>query len=578
MQPAATSSPHHRRAFWLLLLYALVVIGAGIGQRDPWPSDEPRFTLSAVQMVQGGDWLFPHRGTELYPDKPPMLMWAEAAGFEVVHDWRVAFLLPSLLAALGCMLLVYDLGRRSWDRKTGLYAAAALLLVFQFVYQFKRAQIDPLVIFFITAANWGLLRHMLGGPNWRAYWFGCFCAGLGVITKGVGFIALFMLLPYAVAARGRWNGVARMEPGAWWRWLLGLAACLLAIALWLVPMLLVARAREMAGQAAYGAYVQDILFHQTADRYADAWHHLHSTFYYLPIIAFSWLPLSLTYFGTFPRWWQALKRRDGRIFLPLVWMLLVLVFFSASPGKRDVYIMPMLPMLALITAPFLQELLPKRWLRAAGLAFIALMGAAFVLGGAWALLGSPHFARHLSVSQGLGEDARQIWWMAVVIGVLQLALAATLRMRRAVAAVCGGMTVLWLIWGFWGYPLLNGASSARDVMRAAQAHLATGDRIGLVAWKEQNMLMLKMQHQPAVDFGFRLPWHIQFERALKWQAADPAHRWIFLQGKVMGHCVRRSGAVHLGRANRRDWWMFKARAVVPGCRPETAGDENPDAD
>ena len=94
------ASPQDRRRFWLLMLIALVIIGAGIGLRDPWPSDEPRFALAAKQMVEGGDWMFPHRGSELYADKPPVLMWTQAASFELVRQWRVAFLLPSLLAAL----------------------------------------------------------------------------------------------------------------------------------------------------------------------------------------------------------------------------------------------------------------------------------------------------------------------------------------------------------------------------------------------------------------------------------------------------------------------------------------------
>ena len=57
---------------WLLLI-ALVVLGAGLGLRDPWPADEPRFALIAREMVESGQWLFPMRGGELYPDKPPLL-------------------------------------------------------------------------------------------------------------------------------------------------------------------------------------------------------------------------------------------------------------------------------------------------------------------------------------------------------------------------------------------------------------------------------------------------------------------------------------------------------------------------
>jgi len=71
------------RQTWLFVVMALLVLGAGLGLRDPWPSDEPRFALVAKQMVDSGDWLFPHRGLELYSDKPPMLMWWQATLYSV---------------------------------------------------------------------------------------------------------------------------------------------------------------------------------------------------------------------------------------------------------------------------------------------------------------------------------------------------------------------------------------------------------------------------------------------------------------------------------------------------------------
>ena len=49
-----------------LLSLGLLVLGAGLGLRDPWPADEPRFALVAKQMVESGQWLFPFRGGEIY--------------------------------------------------------------------------------------------------------------------------------------------------------------------------------------------------------------------------------------------------------------------------------------------------------------------------------------------------------------------------------------------------------------------------------------------------------------------------------------------------------------------------------
>jgi 4-amino-4-deoxy-L-arabinose transferase-like glycosyltransferase len=559
-----------RRSFWLLAVFALLMLGIGIGLRDPWPSDEPRYTLAAKQMVESGDWMFPHRGVELYADKPPMLMWLEAASFELTRSWRIAFMLPSFLAALATLWLIYDLGRRLWNPRVGRYAALGALMCIQFVFQAKRAQIDPLVVCLITAANWGLLRHLLCGPDWRKYWFGCFCAGLGVITKGVGFLALLMLLPYAWAALRRWQGLATIEDGTWWRWLLGLVALLAAIDLWLMPMLLAARAH--AGDPVYAAYVHNILFKQTAHRYANAWHHLHGPLFYLPLMVYNWLPLSLTYPGTLPRWWQALKAKDARILLPLCWIVLVLLFFSASAGKRDVYILPIVPMLALITAPYLDDMLARRWLRTLAALFLLLIGGGMLALGIYALVAHPAFATRLAYDRGFEGSAHSLWWMCIVIGAAQWLALGLFRWRRVHYAVAAGLFALWTVWGLWAYPLLNDSSSSAGLMHRVAERLGPQDEIGLVDWKEQNMLMLD---RPAMDFGFSAPTAQQFLLGVQWQAAAPDTRWLFVQEPAMGHCVDRSKAIDVGHANRRDWWLFKADAVIPHCLPGDA-DESPE--
>ena len=173
-----------RQSGWLLLLLALVVLGAGIALRDPWPADEPRFALIAKQMVESGQWLFPFRGGEVYPDKPPLFMWAIALFYQLTGSLRIAFLLPSLLAGLGTLGLVYDIARRLWDRKTAFRAGLLLLFTVQFTLQAKTAQIDALVTGFITLGLYGFLRFLLCGGGWRWYYLGWFAAGLGIITKG----------------------------------------------------------------------------------------------------------------------------------------------------------------------------------------------------------------------------------------------------------------------------------------------------------------------------------------------------------------------------------------------------------
>jgi len=555
-----------RRGGWILfMLLALVLLGAGIGLRDPWPSDEPRFTLVAKQMVEGGDWLFPHRGRELYADKPPLLFWLEAGAYKLVGEWRVAFLLPSLFAALLTLGLTYDLGRRLWNRRAGMYAA------FQFMYQMKRAQIDPLITGWITLANWGLLLHFLRGPRWGAFWLGCFAAGLGVITKGVGVLAFLMFVPYLVARLRGWEGVTRTEHAAL-RWLGGLLAFLVPVLAWGLSVLLTAKAR---GTPEYAAYVQELFFHQTAGRVAGSWSHPQPFWYFAPIVLFNWFPLSLLYVGAAPRWKRDLKAGEPRVLLPLAWSVIVLVLFSIPVGKRDVYVLPVLPMLALSMAPYLEELANARWLRVSAFVVVLLGGATILGAGLWATLGHFPQAEAFVQRRELGELGLALWMMVIAIGAGFVLFAAAFGVRRGVHGLIGGLAVLWLAWSFVSYPLLNDSNSARGVMQRARA-IAGGDaEIGLVGWKEQNLLMAV---GPTRDFGFLAPRPQQYLEATQWQAQAPDKRWVFSIKSAMGACVDKAKAQRVGVANRREWWMFRADAVIPGCVPPPTDDEDDSAD
>ncbi|HEY8585183.1 MAG TPA: glycosyltransferase family 39 protein [Rhodanobacter sp.] len=553
-----------RSARWELLLFgvfALLLLGIGIGLRDPWPSDEPRFALVARLMVEHGQWLFPHRGHELYPDKPPVFMWTQALAYLATGQWRVAFLLPSLISALGALALIYDLARRLWNHRSALLAAAGLLLTIHFTYQMRNAQIDPLLLGWMTLANYGLLRHLLLGPSWRWFAVGCFFAGVGVATKGVGVLALLMLVPYLVARRGQWHPLA--VPTGGWRWAGGLALFLLPILAWLVPMLLVARAD---GDPQHAEYVQNILFGQTVHRYATPTGHIHSPFYFLGIIAADWLPLSLLLPWALPAWWRRLKRRDARMLLPLGWIVLILVFFSISPGKRDVYILPALPMLALALAPLLPGLLRRRGVGIAVFGLTLLLSALLALGAGLALLRHPSWA--LKIEQSLDP---QIWWMLLSIGIAGLLIAALTRVRRAPLGWLLFASVLWGTYGLWGYPMLNGDRSAHDVMVQARAVAGPDATIGLLAWKEQNLLMAQ---GPVTEFGFLKPWPQQYAEAVAWLRQDPAHRWVFSLDQAMGTCVDRQHATYVGHANRREWWMFRLDAVLSDCIPRVEADND----
>jgi 4-amino-4-deoxy-L-arabinose transferase-like glycosyltransferase len=564
-------TPSERRAALWLGATAVLVLAAGFGLRDPWPADEPRFVLVAKQMVESGDWLFPQRGSELYPDKPPFYFWLLALAGLATGSWRWSFLLPSLLAGLGTLWLVFDLARRLWNARAGLWAAAAVLAVPAFVYQAKRAQIDPTLVFLTTLALYGILRHLLLGPAWRWFVGGCFAAGLGVISKGVGFLPLLALLPFAWMRWRGWPGLPAPAPGDGWRWAAGIGAFFGAIALWFVPMLLSAL---YDGNASHRAYLDDILFKQTATRYLDPWHHHEPAWYFLEVIVLFWAPFALAWPWLARPWRQSFAARDARVWLPLAWALLVIAFFTGSAGKRDMYILPALPGFALAAAPFLDAILQRVGVRRALLGYTVLLGGLLAAAGVAALVAEPRFAQKLVEERGLGAEQAWLWGMLVAVGATGLLAALVLRVRGAAKACAVLLVALWLGWGLVVHPLLDRENSARGVMEDARAAAGATTEIGLLGWKEQNLLQAV---GPVREFGFcksddDLECHgRQRARALAWLAESPATRALFVRRMDAYACFDFAlpHAQPIGVANRREWWLLRAGAVTPACAATT---------
>lgn len=570
LEPHARSGaePGALRDLAWLLGVALVVLGAGLGLRDPWPADEPRFALVARDMLANGNWFVPAIGGDTYGDKPPVFFWAIAAALAVTGSLRVAFLLPALLAALGTLALVYDLARRLWSREAGLLAGFLLLFTLQFGMQARAAQIDGFLLFWVTLGIYGIGRHLLLGPDWRWFAVGGFAAGIGVITKGVGFLPLLLPLVAVLLARGAGFALPGRVRGGW-RWWLAPLAALAGISLWFVPMVVQV---ATSAEPALVAYRDEILFHQTVARYADAWHH-HRPFWFFvgEVIPGLWLPAIALLPWLVPRWRDAWRARDPRPWLLLGWALLVLLFFSASSGKRGVYILPALPAFILASAPFLPELWRRAGVQRLGLALAALLGVVLA-GGAW-YLGHARPDKFAEL-----RDTHGVLSVAPLWAGAALALGAVLvfRARRGALAFAATLAGAWLLQGFWVNPMLDAQRSGRAFMREVEAAVPPDHALGLLAYREQFLLQ---STRPTVNFG-----HARWREGL----AEPhdAARWLNERpGRVLlvkaphrEACFRAAPARLVGRSAGEDWFLVAAPAD-PACsaqgRPQAVRQYHP---
>lgn len=74
------------------------------------------------------------------------------------------------------------------------------------------------------------------------------------------------------------------------RFWLGPLGFLVAVSLWLVPMVMTALSSQ---QPEYRAYLNDILLRQTFGRYTKSWDHAQPPWYFLQVMLVMWIPTLL---------------------------------------------------------------------------------------------------------------------------------------------------------------------------------------------------------------------------------------------------------------------------------------------
>jgi 4-amino-4-deoxy-L-arabinose transferase-like glycosyltransferase len=444
---------------------------------------------------------------------------------------------------------VYDLLRRARGREVALAGAFLLLLTFQFTWQARQAQIDGVLCFLTTLSLYGLLRHLVLGPAPGWYLAGWAAAGFGVITKGVGFLPLLVLVPHALLAWRGWPAPARAIRGLP---LAGAATLLLAIGLWFVPMMVASSAGgELLG------YRNEILFQQTVTRYAQAWHHREPPWYYFThVLPALWLPLIALVPWLLPRWRRALRERDTFVAVLLAWVVLVLAFFTASAGKRGVYVLPAVPALVMAAAPWLPELLRARGPRWLAFSLAAVLAALSAVAAVWFAVDTAAAARiatHYSVHPVL----------PLAVGAVACGAGAWLfRARDGWLALAAALVLMLATIGYLVYPGIDAVRSGRAFVQSLERASVAIPELGLVAAKEQYLLQLS---RPTTNFG-HARWRegpAEARDAAAWLDERPG-RALLVNRKARDACFPAAPLADLGRANGQRWYLI-AGPAHPDC-------------
>ncbi|MFQ5913141.1 MAG: ArnT family glycosyltransferase [Nitrospinota bacterium] len=161
-------------------------------------------------IYMGGDWEW------LFYEKPPLILWVEAATMRLIGTGPEAAFVSTLLAAHLTVLLVYKIGKRLVDRDFGFLAALILCLTPSFVNQSRNPIIEPMLMFFMALSlYWGM--------SLRRSWLHIFGAGAALacafLAKGPPALAVLPVMGvyYLTASpdsgsRREWRGRLAQVP------------------------------------------------------------------------------------------------------------------------------------------------------------------------------------------------------------------------------------------------------------------------------------------------------------------------------------------------------------------------------
>ena len=355
-----------------LALAAALVLFVGLGATGLWEPDEPRHGAIAEEMraLRHGpaQLVLPRLNGEVYTQKPPLFYWLAAlAGAPGGRVTEAAARLPSALAGGATVLATARLGSLAFGSTAGLAAGAVLLTLPSFVDDARCARPDALLALFVTLAlicAWRLDAG-LGSPR-RARLGLHLSVGLGLLAKG----PVALLLP-ALGLVGYLAWERRLRDVRRFVSLPALAVSLGPLALWL----------GAAAALAPAGYLGEAVGENVFARFFTGTAHEHSFLFYLRNLPSSYLPWTLAWPLAFLAGRRALAP-GGKPELARATRFLVafvaagLGFLSLSAGKRDVYLLPLYPALALLVGEGVRFALERgaparttrRW-RLAGLAF-----------------------------------------------------------------------------------------------------------------------------------------------------------------------------------------------------------------
>ena len=427
---------------WAVLLVGMIALAVApyflrLDASSIWDSNEAFYAETPREMIESGDFLNPSFNYQPRFNKPPLSYWIVASFYKVLGVSVTAERAAITLGAIAMLATAYMLARVAFSVEAGLLAALGLAASPRVLMFSRRIMIDVYLSTFMSLALVFFVLAQTRPERRRTYLALMYASiGLGVMTKGpvAALLPALAISLYLLVTRQR---------GEFRR--LMLATGILIVVLIVVPWY--AAMYRLHGWSV----IADFVSKDNLSRYGvTAWGPSRRFLFYIPVLLGDLFPWSIF---LLPVLWLSFARKksqpagapenspqEERLSVLLqVWAAVIVVFFSLSKSKEDLYILPAYPAAAALTAGLVSRFLARQLHRRVSITTRSMLiagGCVLVLVGILAIC---FFGRGSSPYVIAG--AWPIGLIAIVGGVATAVGGAVDRRRFAVVAFVGAISV-----------------------------------------------------------------------------------------------------------------------------------------
>jgi len=347
MNQGTSSGTNSRTRTDLLLLVAFCgfLFFYGLGAFGLLGADEPRYAQIAREMLNRSDWVTPTLGGKPWLEKPVLYYWQAMVAFRIAGVTDQVARLPGAFDAAMLVAAIYFFLRRfrPGSELDGALITASCAGVVGFAHA---AATDMPLAACLAIALLGWYAWYESGRHVYLAASYIFLA-LGTLAKGPVAPALAAAIIFLfVAVRRDWLVIPRTL------WIPGVALYLAVMLPWYIAV-------QVRNPEFFRFF---ILEHNLARFSTGVYHHPQPFWFFLPVFLLAMMPWTIVFLlAVLERvrlmWSEGRESfssaEDSWALFLLIWVLVPILFFSASHSKLPGYILPAVPAGALLVAEYL---------------------------------------------------------------------------------------------------------------------------------------------------------------------------------------------------------------------------------